>query len=77
MDKGTIGLPPQEDEKEQSVYDGLMTPCGAGEKAWYHRVLALNRREREILPYCEDPPEEEIICYLGKTGRIVRDNPCC
>ena len=74
MDKGTI-CSTARDEKEQSVYEmyyGFEEPV---KKLAGHRVLALNRGEKEkFLTIKVAAPEEDILRYLEKQV-ITRDNP--
>ena len=74
MDKGTI-CSTARDEKEQSVYEMYYDFEEPVKKLAGHRVLALNRGEKEkFLTVKILAPEEEIIRYLEKQV-IVRDNP--
>ena len=74
MDKGTI-CSVARDEKEQSVYEMYYDFEEPVKKLAGHRVLALNRGEKEkFLTVKILAPEEEIIRYLEKQV-IVRDNP--
>ena len=74
MDKGTI-CSTARDEKEQSVYEMYYDFEEPVKKLAGHRVLALNRGEKEkFLTVKILAPEEEIILYLEKQV-IVRDNP--
>ena len=74
MDKGTI-CSAARDEKEQSVYEMYYDFEEPVKKLAGHRVLALNRGEKEkFLTVKILAPEEEIIRYLEKQV-IVRDNP--
>ena len=74
MDKGTI-CSTARDEKEQSVYEMYYVFEEPVKKLAGHRVLALNRGEKEkFLTVKILAPEEEIIRYLEKQV-IVRDNP--
>ena len=74
MDKGTI-CSNARDEKEQSVYEMYYDFEEPVKKLAGHRVLALNRGEKEkFLTVKILAPEEEIIRYLEKQV-IVRDNP--
>ena len=73
MDKGTI-CSTARDEKEQSVYEMYYDFEEPVKKLAGHRVLALNRGEKEkFLTVKILAPEEEIIRYLEKQV-IVRDN---
>ena len=73
MDKGTI-CSTVRDEKEQSVYEMYYDFEEPVKKLAGHRVLALNRGEKEkFLTVKILAPEEEIIRYLEKQV-IVRDN---
>ena len=68
-------VPPQEMKKEQSVYEMYYDFEEPVKKLAGHRVLALNRGEKEkFLTVKILAPEEEIIRYLEKQV-IVRDNP--
>ena len=74
MDKGTI-CSTARDEKEQSVYEMYYDFTEAVSKVAGHRVLALNRGEKEkFLSVKIEAPEEEILRYLEKKV-IRRDNP--
>ena len=74
MDKGTI-CSTARDEKEQSVYEMYYDFEEPVKKLAGHRVLALNRGEKEkFLTVKIVAPEEDIIRYLEKQV-IVRDNP--
>ena len=74
MDKGTI-CSAARDEKEQSVYEMYYDFEEPVKKLAGHRVLALNRGEKEkFLTVKIVAPEEDIIRYLEKQV-IVRDNP--
>ena len=74
MDKGTI-CSVARDEKEQSVYEMYYDFEEPVKKLAGHRVLALNRGEKEkFLTIKVAAPEEDIIRYLEKQV-ITRDNP--
>ena len=74
MDKGTI-CSNARDENEQSVYEMYYDFTEAVSKVAGHRVLALNRGEKEkFLSVKIEAPEEEILRYLEKKV-IRRDNP--
>ena len=63
------------DEKQQSVYEMYYQFEEAVSKIAGHRILALNRGEKEkVLNVKVAAPEEEIIRYLEKQT-IVKDNP--
>ena len=74
MDKGTI-CSTARDEKEQSVYEMYYDFEEPVKKLAGHRVLALNRGEKEkFLTIKVAAPEEDILRYLEKQV-ITRDNP--
>lgn len=74
MDKGTI-CSTARDEREQSVYEMYYDFEEPVKKLAGHRILALNRGEKEkFLTVKILAPEEEILRYLEKQV-IVRDNP--
>lgn len=74
MDKGTI-CSVARDEKEQSVYEMYYDFEEPVKKLAGHRVLALNRGEKEkFLTIKVAAPEEDILRYLEKQV-ITRDNP--
>ena len=63
------------DETVQSVYENYYRYSEPIKKVAGHRVLALNRGEKEkILTVKIEAPEERILLYLEKQT-IVRDNP--
>lgn len=63
------------DEKEKSVYEMYYQYQEPVKKAAGHRILALNRGEKEkILSVKVEAPEEQILRYLEKQT-ILRDNP--
>lgn len=63
------------DEKAASVYEMYYHYKEAVTKAAGHRILALNRGEKEkVLTVKIEAPREEIIAYLQRKV-IVRDNP--
>ena len=62
-------------EKEESVYEMYYNYEETIRKAASHRILALNRGEKEkVLTVKVTAPEEEILRYLEKQV-IVRENP--
>ena len=74
MDKGTI-CSVARDEKEQSVYEMYYDFEEPVKKLAGHRVLALNRGEKEkFLTIKVAAPEEDILRYLNKRV-ISRENP--
>ena len=74
MDKGTI-CSTARDEKEQSVYEMYYEFEEPVKKLAGHRVLALNRGEKEkILTVKINAPEEEILGWLTRQV-IKKDNP--
>ena len=63
------------DEKEKSVYEMYYQYQEPVKKAAGHRILALNRGEKEkFLSVKVEAPEEQILRYLEKQT-ILRDNP--
>ena len=63
------------DEKEKSVYEMYYQYQEPVKKAAGHRILALNRGEKEkFLSVKVEEPEEQILRYLEKQT-ILRDNP--
>ena len=63
------------DEKEKSVYEMYYQYQEPVKKAAGHRILALNRGEKEkFLSVKVEAPEEQILRYLEKKT-ILRDNP--
>jgi Transcriptional accessory protein len=63
------------DEKEQSVYEMYYQFEEAVSKIAGHRILAINRGEKEkMLVVKVIAPEEEIVGYIGKQV-ITKDNP--
>ena len=63
------------DEKEKSVYEMYYQYQEPVKKAAGHRILALNRGEKEkFLAVKVEAPEEQILRYLEKQT-ILRDNP--
>ena len=74
MQEGQI-ISTAKDEKEQSVYEMYYQFEEAVAKIAGHRILAINRGEKEkILVIKIIAPEEEILGYLGKQI-ITKDNP--
>lgn len=74
MKKGTL-TSTAKDEKAESVYEMYYNFEEPVAKLAGHRILALNRGEKEkILTVKLEAPEEEIICYLEKKT-IRRENP--
>lgn len=74
MKQGTIQSAAK-DEKAESVYEMYYSYEETIKKAAGHRILALNRGEKEkILTVKIGAPEEEILRYLEKQV-IVRENP--
>ena len=74
MQEGQI-VSTAKDEKEQSVYEMYYQFEEAVSKIAGHRILAINRGEKEkILVVKVIVPEEEILGYLGKQV-ITKDNP--
>ena len=74
MKKGTL-TSTAKDEKAESVYEMYYNFEGPVAKLAGHRILALNRGEKEkILTVKLEAPEEEIIRYLEKKT-IRRENP--
>ena len=72
--KGTL-VSAAKDEKAESVYEMYYDFTEAVSKVAGHRVLALNRGEKEkFLSVKIEAPEEEILRYLEKKV-IRRDNP--
>ena len=72
--KGTL-VSAAKDEKAESVYEMYYDFTEAVSKVAGHRVLALNRGEKEkFLSVKIEAPEEEILRYLEKKV-ICRDNP--
>ena len=72
--KGTL-VSVAKDEKAESVYEMYYDFTEAVSKVAGHRVLALNRGEKEkFLSVKIEAPEEEILRYLEKKV-IRRDNP--
>lgn len=72
--KGTL-VSAAKDEKAESVYEMYYDFTEAVSKVAGHRVLALNRGEKEkFLSVKIEAPEEEILRYLEKKA-IRRDNP--
>ena len=72
--KGTL-VSAAKDEKAESVYEMYYGFTEAVSKVAGHRVLALNRGEKEkFLSVKIEAPEEEILRYLEKKA-IRRDNP--
>ena len=72
--KGTL-VSAAKDEKTESVYEMYYDFTEAVSKVAGHRVLALNRGEKEkFLSVKIEAPEEEILRYLEKKV-IRRDNP--
>ena len=72
--KGTL-VSVAKDEKAESVYEMYYDFTEAVSKVAGHRVLALNRGEKEkFLSVKIEAPEEEILRYLEKKA-IRRDNP--
>ena len=72
--KGTL-VSTAKDEKAESVYEMYYDFTEAVSKVAGHRVLALNRGEKEkFLSVKIEAPEEEILRYLEKKV-IRRDNP--
>ena len=72
--EGTISSTAK-DEKVQSVYENYYQYSEPIKKVAGHRVLALNRGEKEkILTVKIEAPEERILQYLERQT-IVRDNP--
>ena len=64
------------DEKAQSVYEMYYTYEEPISKVAGHRILAINRGEKEkFLTVKIEAPEERILGYLEKKV-IVRENPC-
>ena len=64
-----------QDEKEKSVYEMYYQYQEPVKKAAGHRILALNRGEKEkFLSVKVEAPEEQILRYLEKQT-ILRDNP--
>ena len=73
MQDGTI-ISTAKNEKEESVYEMYYKFEEAASKIAGHRILALNRGEKEkMLVIKVEAPEEEILRYLGKKV-IARDN---
>ncbi len=63
------------DEKEKSVYEMYYQYQEPVKKAAGHRILAINRGEKEkFLSVKVEAPEEQILRYLEKQT-ILRDNP--
>ena len=74
MDEGTISSEAR-DEKTESVYEMYYHYEEPVKKCAGHRVLALNRGEKEkLLTVKITAPEDKILLYLEKQV-IVRDNP--
>ena len=74
MEEGMI-ISSAKDEKEQSVYEMYYNYAEPVKRCVGHRVLALNRGEKEkILTVKVEAPEETILRYLEKQT-IIRDNP--
>ncbi len=74
MNQGTIQSAAK-DEKTESVYEMYYNYEESLKRTAGHRILALNRGEKEkILTVKISAPEEDIIRYLEKQV-IVRDNP--
>ena len=72
--KGTL-VSAAKDEKAESVYEMYYDFTEAVSKVAGHRVLALNRGEKEkFLSVKIEAPEDEILRYLEKKA-IRRDNP--
>lgn len=74
MKKGKVSSVAKDPEAE-SVYEMYYEFEESAEKLAGHRILALNRGEKEkILTVKVEAPEEEILRYLEKKT-IVKDNP--
>lgn len=74
MEEGTISSTAK-DEKQQSVYEMYYSYEEPIEKIAGHRILALNRGEKEkILVVKVNAPEERILRYLEKKV-ILNENP--
>lgn len=73
-DKGSISSAAK-DEKEQSVYEMYYEFQEPIKKLAGHRILALNRGEKEkLLTVKVNAPEEDILRYLERQV-VTRDNP--